>query len=137
MRLRRATLVATVLAASGCGDGGSDADPVFGTYVLRNVNGLELPYTRLAAGSDTIVVLGGTLKLEADGSFTRTATERSRSSQGTATATFSCGGTYTHGGSDLVLVEAGGEGCGGSRSASLLGSNLIVRVGSSDYGYRK
>jgi hypothetical protein len=136
-RLRTIALIAMTVAAAGCGDGGSGAESIHGTYVLRNVNGLELPFTRFSAGSESIVVLDGTVTLEANGSFTRATTERSTSSQGTTTTTRTCGGTYEQGGPDLVFTETSGEGCGGTRTGSLVGSNLIVNVGGSAYGYRK
>lgn len=136
-RLRTIALLVTTLAAAGCGNGGSDAEPIYGTYVLRNVNGLELPFTRFSAGSESIVVLDGTVTIDANGSFSRATTERSTSSQGTTTTTRTCGGTYEQGGPDLVFTEANGEGCGGTRTGSLIGSNLIMNVGGSAYGYRK
>src|SRR4051794_13338614 len=89
--MRRSLVAATLLAlVAGCTQGFPDApigggstvaggggsNSLAGTYTLRTVNGLGLPYTYLTSGADRYEILDDVVTLTSAGGWTERWTER-------------------------------------------------------------
>lgn len=65
-------LVALALACGGDKVAGPDAEGVVGSYSLRTVNGLALPFVVAEAAGDRLEVTSGALSVNADNSYVLT-----------------------------------------------------------------
>lgn len=102
--------LSAVVAA--CSDS-SGPDSVAGTYTLRSVNQMPLPYliANETSGGFTfkVEVISGNIALKADNTFTTVGTVRQTLGSTVSTDVTNETGTYTISGSALTLTLASGE----------------------------
>ena len=130
--VRRAVVLLSVLALStvftSCSDS-SGPEPITGTYTLRTVNALALPYLVVSETSGGVTskfeVTDGNAVLNADNSFTSSVTLR-QTVGSTATSTVSSTtGTYTISGSALTFRGSDGL----VTPATLVSGTITVATG--------
>jgi hypothetical protein len=95
------------LVPAACGDGTTNPSlRLQGTYVLERVNGGALPFLAEQIGSSRLDIIGGTLILRADGSYSGAVT--SRQTDGVTPLTFSqqSTGTFTVAASQVTFKES-------------------------------
>ena len=104
--MRRAALVlATVLPLTlgGCGDSTGPGSAVAGTYTLRSINGDPVPATYDESPDFRDEILSGFVRLNANGTFSASHTQRLTVGTTVTVSTHDTGGTYTLSGDDLIL----------------------------------
>ena len=116
-------LLGLLLAACG-GDKSSGPSGHAGTYTLRTVNGSNVPFTMVSivVGGSVykLEVLSGSITLNADGTFSQTATFRETDGTDVTTESYPTSGTYTLSGTALTLNSSDGESLGGSLSGGAI-----------------
>jgi hypothetical protein len=102
---RLALVLAAVLpvALSACGDSTGPGSAVAGTYTLRSINGDPVPVTYDESPDFRTEILSGFLRLNANGTFSATHTQRLTVGTTVTIRTNDTGGTYTLSGDDLIL----------------------------------
>lgn len=128
--------LALSLAVAACSDS-FGPEPITGTYTLRTVNGMPLPYL---AASETIggvtskfeVTLGNAV-LNADNSFTASITLRQTVGSTVTTTPTITVGTYTVSGSVLTLRASDGV----LTPATLAGGTITVVTGGLTLAFSK
>ena len=74
-----ALTVAFGLGATSCSDSTGPGSNLAGTYTLRSVNGVTPPVTLYQSGSERLEVLGGEIRLDANGNYQGITTYRETS----------------------------------------------------------
>jgi hypothetical protein len=104
----------TLLALAGAISCGGDSPtsrtevPIGGTYTLRTVNGLPLPYTVAQNASGTIELLSEAFTLTESRTWTQTTVRRTTpSGQAAVTDTVSDAGTFVLSGADNITLISG------------------------------
>lgn len=120
----RLALVATLLAASGCGDtSGPDGGTLAGTYTLRTVNGSDLPFTLLQVGTELKVeVISDVVTLTANNTFSEVFTTRETENGVVTNDTTTTTGTFTVTGSLVQMTDTEGN----TLTASFSGGNTLT-----------
>jgi hypothetical protein len=91
-----ATLALTMVTACGDSTGPDGEANISGTYTLRTVNGQNLPFPLLVVGTTyRLEVTASTVSINANGTFTQSATLREVNGTNTTTETESATGTWT------------------------------------------
>jgi hypothetical protein len=86
--------------------GGGGSSPSFaGTYTLRTVNGLPVPYTYLTSGADTYVLVSDVVTLTAAGGWTEQWNETHTVGGVVTTPSFQDAGTYTVSGTAIAFTS--------------------------------
>jgi hypothetical protein len=81
-------------------------ESIIGTYVLRTLDGLPVPYTLSQSGTSKFEILSGNITIESDTRFTTTMTEqRTVNGQPQAPETSVCSGPYTLVGISIAFTE--------------------------------
>ena len=88
------TLLASLLAFTGCGDSGTGPDGISGRWELRTINGNTLPWTFVQIGNDSGEFTSGFLQLNSDGTYTSSITSSVTSEGSTQTNTETDTGTW-------------------------------------------
>lgn len=107
--MRRFALALVLALATACGDTSGPDTGHTGTYTLRSVDGDPLPATLYEDGTDYVRVVGGSLTLDADGTFSTQSTINYRMQGETGTETGTLFGTYTRSGSSIVMTDSDGD----------------------------
>jgi hypothetical protein len=102
-------LVATALACGGDSSTSLANVPVPGTYTLRTINRLSLPYTILQQDSVKVELMGDSFTLADDRSWSEFGTRRITFSGQVVTDTISVTGTYVLSGTRITLIAANGS----------------------------
>lgn len=129
---RRAIALLTFLALSvsiaACSDS-SAPEPITGTYTLRTVNTMPLPYlisTETVGGvTSKFELTVGNVVLNADNSFTSAITLRQTVGSTATTTVTNTGGTYTISGSAITFRASDGV----VTPATLVGGTITVVTG--------
>jgi len=131
----KAVVALVLIAVTGCGKDsvlGVGTTTATGSYVLRTINGNDLPVTVEKIGDDSTEVLSETLVLADDATFALSGTVRVTESGVTGTESHALDGTYTLTGTALVLDFSSGVREAGTLSAGTLtlasaGFTLVYR----------
>jgi hypothetical protein len=111
--MRRMFVLLAFAAAVSCGGGDSSTSPsdttVSGTYTLRTVNRLPLPYTVAQNDSVTIQLLSDAFTLTEAKTWTELATRRATVSGQATTDSVTDAGTYVLNGTNITLISANGS----------------------------
>jgi hypothetical protein len=102
-------LVATALACGGDSSTSLTNVPVPGTYTLRTVNRLSLPYTILQQDSVKVELMGDSFTLADDRSWSEFGTRRVTFGSQVVTDTIAFTGTYVLSGTRITLIAANGS----------------------------
>ena len=102
-------LVATALACGGDSSTSLANVPVPGTYTLRTINRLSLPYTILQQDSVKVELMGDSFTLADDRTWSEFGTRRITFSGQVVTDTIAFTGTYVLSGTRITLIEANGS----------------------------
>jgi hypothetical protein len=110
MRLRLAVLALALLLAGAC-DSTDPQEDLHGIYTLRTVSGSTLPFTLQDDEFDKVEVLGGEIRLLANGTFSE-AIQYRLTAPGGVPRPFTDGftGTFTRQTNELTLSPAAGQG---------------------------
>ena len=111
LRFVNALLAAAILA--GCSDSsGPEGPTIAGTYALASIDGAPVPVVTTDNPGFRAEVLGSTLVIRGDGTWTETRQGRVTLSGSASTVDAVSSGTFTASGSQLVLTipPAGGAG---------------------------
>lgn len=137
MRGMRVALAAIgVIALVGCGKDsvlGVSSNIVAGSYILRTINGSDLPYTIQRVGADSTQVLGETLVLADGGIFSIAGSARVTESGVTSTESYSLDGTYTVNAGTLILTFSDG----GRESGTVSGGTITLASAGFTLVYRR
>lgn len=118
-----------VLACGGdsSGPGGSSAS-VNGTYTLKTVNGAAMPVTLATAPGYSLRITSASFTVNANNTFSNTATFQETQGSATVSETETCSGTYTKNGNSLTFTEssAANSDCGGTYNGTWDGSNTLT-----------
>lgn len=137
MRGLRGVLAAIcVIAFVGCGKDsvlGVQTGTVTGSYVLRTIDGSDLPFTIQRIGADSTQVLNETLVLATGGIFSISGAARVTASGVTTTETYSLDGTYTVDTQDLILTFSDG----GRESGTVSGGTVTLLSSGFTLVYRR
>jgi hypothetical protein len=110
--MRRFIVLLVVAAAVSCGgDSSTSANtPVSGTYTLRSVNGLKLPFIVAENDSTRFEILSDAFTLADDRSWTEAGTSRTTLNGETSTDAIARSGTYVLGtGTKITLISSNGD----------------------------
>jgi len=102
-------LVATALACGGDSSTSLANVPVPGTYTLRTINRLSLPYTILQQDSVKVELMGDSFTLADDRTWSEFGTRRITFSGQVVTDTIAFTGTYVLSGTSITLIAANGS----------------------------
>jgi len=136
MRGSMKVVVALILSTvAGCGKDsvlGVGTTTATGSYILRTINGNDLPVTVERIGDDSTEVLSETLVIADDATFAVSGTARVTESGVTGTESYALDGTYTLTGTALVLdfssgVREAGTLSGGTLTLASAGFTLVYR----------
>ena len=120
-RIAALLVLATVL---GCG-GDSSTSPadttVSGTYTLRTVNGIPLPFTVLQSDSLKFEIIGDAFTLKDDKTWSEAGMTRTTDAGQVSTDAIADSGTYVLRGSTVTLISANG-----STDGTLSGGKLTL-----------
>ena len=109
--MRRYFILLVVAAAVSCGgDSATSANtPVSGTYTLRSVNGLQLPF--LVAQNDSVKfeIVSDAFTLADDRSWTESGTSRTTLNGQVSPGTIARNGTYVLSGPKITLISSTGD----------------------------
>ena len=143
MRLRLTAFALAALAVTACG-GDKSVGPsgtVTGSYTLQSFNGKQVPVTVSDNGTTRAELLGGTLALNANSSYTESVTVRETvTGLSPATQTTTCSGTWTQASNTVSFTEAPSVtgGCGGSYAGMFTNENtLSLTLGGGTLVYTK
>ena len=128
----RRLLAAALLLLAACKDATApDPGLVGGTYTLRTIGGITLPWVELALTEDTTWVTGGSYSFRADSSYTFTYDYRYKRSGQVSVQHYEDTGRYRAFGDSLQLSDWWDY--GGRRS----GKTLVVHGRYDDWVYRR
>lgn len=129
-RLVSAAIVAVTMLAAACGGGDKSTGPTTleGTYTLKTVNGSAPPVIIAQLGADKVEVLGGSLLMNANNTFSGSTTVRFTESGVVSTETADCDGSFTRSGNAVTFSEdddVSGD-CGGTYSGTFSNGNTLT-----------
>ncbi len=114
MSRRCLLLVLLAFVFSGCRDSTAPTEDIRGAYVLRTVNGANLPYVELVA-TTTFELVSQTITLLDGGAFRVTGSVRITEGTLAETETFNNQGNFTRNGTGITFIVTGEtEGISGS-----------------------
>lgn len=140
--MRRLVLVASVVllsaASFGCGgDSGPKLDPVPGTYVLRSVQGNNVPYKYFENVAGNVAYYGGSIVFSADKTFVEHLTTRVQyylSGDPDGYTSYQYTGTYTRTGQSVRLVYTSD---GTTVDATLQNGVMTLQYAAGNWVYEK
>jgi len=106
--------------AVACGDSSTGLVNVEGTYTLRSINGVTLPYVVLQTGTDKVEVVDDVISLATNGTYTEVGHTRSTSNGQVSTDTGTDNGTYTTTGTSITLRSSDGTSTVGTVNSGTL-----------------
>jgi hypothetical protein len=109
MRPWRLVALFALPVLTACGDNTGPNGGIFGTYTLRSIDGVALPWVYFQNGADKEEVSAGTMSLEAGGTYTKTVDFRATRSGVVSTQRLSASGTFTYTGAAITLRTQTGE----------------------------
>jgi hypothetical protein len=131
------TVLATalVLPFSACGDDDPTSPnvDVTGTFTLRTINGEDLPVIIAQVGEDMIEVTEGTIRLNADSTFSDSTTFRITEGGVVTIEEDGAVGTYTQSGTSVTLHPSEGA----PYAVSVSGNTLTQTAGAFALVYQK
>jgi hypothetical protein len=98
-----AVIAATTLACGGSDKSTGPNGAVAGTYTLRTINNQSLPVIIDQSGSDKLEIIGGTVRLNSDMSFTDATTYRLTLNGQVSEDTDTAFGTYVVSGNNITF----------------------------------
>jgi len=110
--MRRFLTLLVVAGSLSCGGDSSTSPanvPVPGTYTLRTINRLSLPYTILQQDSVKVELMGDSFTLADDRTWSEFGTRRVTFSGQVVTDTIAFTGTYVLSGNMITLIAANGS----------------------------
>ena len=110
--MRRFLVLLVVAAAASCGgDSSTSANvPVSGTYTLRSVNGIQLPFVVAQNDSSKFEIVADAFTLADDRSWTESGTSRTTVNGEASTDPIARSGTYVLGsGTKITLISSNGD----------------------------
>src|SRR5690242_13077725 len=110
--MRRFLVLLVVAAAASCGGDSSTSTnvSVSGTYTLRSVNGLQLPFIVAQNDSAKFEILSDAFTLADDRSWTESGTSRTTLNGQATTGPIARSGTYVLGsGTKITLIASSGD----------------------------
>jgi hypothetical protein len=125
-----------LLALVGCGKDsvlGVQSSSVAGSYVLRTINGNDLPFTIQQIGDDKTEVLNETLSLTDAGTFALQGNIRVTEAGVTTTEPYDGDGTFTRNGTALTLTFTSG----GREAGTVSNGTLTLSSGGFTLLYRR
>ena len=110
-RARTGALVALMVMLAACGgDSATGLTTSFvGSYSLKTVNGVNLPYVIAQTGQDKDELISGSITVNNGGSFTDAFTVRSTRSGQATTSSSADAGTWTSNGTAITFVFNNGS----------------------------
>ena len=116
--LRRLVLLLTLATLGACGSDSSTsptADGIEGTYSLRTVNGLTLPFT-IQSGPNSLTLESDVITIAGNGSWTESIAYRQTINGQTSNGTEADGGAWVRAGTSVTLQSSvnGGTAYSGS-----------------------
>jgi hypothetical protein len=138
MRTLLHILVVLILPLAACGDG-TGPSRIDGTYTLVSLNTEALPATVFASNAGRIDVIGSTLVLRADLSYTETIDYRVVPAEAAAYDDVTIvNGVYTVTGTTISFVVLRDDGTrSSSYTGTVVGNTLTYSFGGDSYAYRK
>ncbi|MEO6528817.1 MAG: hypothetical protein ABIP93_19525 [Gemmatimonadaceae bacterium] len=106
--IRRLLLLLTLATLGACGSDAStspNADAIEGTYSLRTVNGLALPFT-IQSGANSVTLSSDVITIASNGTWTEAITYRQTINGQTTNGTEADGGSWVRAGSNVTLRSA-------------------------------
>jgi hypothetical protein len=107
-RLVTLLVLATALACGG-DSSTSPSDTVSGTYTLRTVNGVPLPFTVIQLDTFKYEITSDSFTLTENGTWTESGTDRTTDNGQVATGAVADSGTYVRNGTTITLISTNGS----------------------------
>ena len=110
--MRRIAALLVLATALGCGSDSSTSPTdttVEGTYTLRTVNRLPLPFTVLRSDSLTFEILGDAFTLKEDKTWNESGLSRTTYAGQVSTDAIADSGTYVLSGTKITLISTNGS----------------------------
>jgi hypothetical protein len=133
--MRRVALVLAAvfpLALGGCGDSTGPGGSLAGTYTLRSISGDPLPVVIDEGVDFRREVTAGFVRLNGNGTFTASHTDRITSGTSITPRTEDINGTYTRFGNELTLTFNDPDGFRTVEIIALWGGDLLTIAGGGD-----
>ncbi len=124
MRLSKLFVVVIAICIAGCDSGGdsNQGSSFTGNYLLISVEGQPLPAIIVQVLNDTVEITAGNIRINADQTFSSSATARLTESGGVTTETVSQTGTYTNNNTAFTFTYSDGT----SETGSISGNDLTL-----------
>jgi hypothetical protein len=126
MRTLFCTFVLAVLLACGGGDKAAAPKTMPGTYPLVSYAGSGMPATIVQVPGYKAELTGGTITLNANGSFSNSYSFRETEGTTVTNTTIPCSGTWAQSGNAVALQETVAGDCGDTGTASWDGNNTLT-----------
>jgi hypothetical protein len=120
MRRWRLAALFVLLILTACGDSTGPAESIFGTYTLRTIDGVPLPYVWDQGVGYKLEITDAALSLEDGGTYSQTLDLRDTRNGTVSTQRASASGTFTYAGTTITFRTSSGT----SGTASLSGGTL-------------